>query len=36
LLFTPCALELQGRLSDWRARRRARRRQIGPEPAQAE
>jgi len=36
LLFTPCALELQGRLSDWRARRRARRLRIGPEPAQAE
>ncbi|MBL9036330.1 MAG: efflux RND transporter permease subunit [Rhodospirillaceae bacterium] len=36
LLFTPCALELQGRFYDWRARRRARR--VGPvtEPAQAE
>jgi len=36
LLFTPCALELQGRLSDWRARRRARRLQARAEPAQAE
>lgn len=36
LLFTPCALELQGRVYDWRARRRARVRQIGTEPAQAE
>ncbi len=36
LLFTPCALELQGRFYDWRARSRARRGQIGPEPAQAE
>ena len=35
LLFTPCALELQGRFYDWRARRRGVR-QIGPEPAQAE
>jgi multidrug efflux pump len=35
LLFTPCALELQGRFYDWLARRRAVR-QIGPEPAQAE
>lgn len=35
LLFTPCALELQGRFYDWRARRRAR--HIGSgEPAQAE
>lgn len=36
LLFTPCALELQGRFYDWRARRRAGR--VGPvtEPAQAE
>ena len=34
LLFTPCALELQGRFYDWRARRRG----VGPigEPAQAE
>jgi multidrug efflux pump len=36
LLFTPCALELQGRFYDWRARRRAGPRQIGPEPVQAE
>jgi multidrug efflux pump len=36
LLFTPCALELQGRVSDWRARRRSGARQGGPEPAQAE
>jgi len=36
LLFTPCALELQGRMSDWRARRRARRSPIDAEPAQAE
>ncbi|HEY1384808.1 MAG TPA: efflux RND transporter permease subunit [Dongiaceae bacterium] len=36
LLFTPCALELQGRFYDWRARRRARRLQIDAEPAQAE
>lgn len=36
LLFTPCALELQGRFYDWLARRRDRSRQIGPEPAQAE
>jgi multidrug efflux pump len=36
LLFTPCALELQGRLSDWRIRRRARRVQASAEPAQAE
>jgi multidrug efflux pump len=36
LLFTPCALELQGRFYDWRARRRAGPRQIGAEPAQAE
>jgi multidrug efflux pump len=36
LLFTPCALELQGRFYDWRARRRARRPQIDAEPAQAE
>jgi multidrug efflux pump len=35
LLFTPCALELQGRFYDWRARRRGAR-QIGREPAQAE
>jgi multidrug efflux pump len=35
LLFTPCALELQGRFYDWLARRRDVR-QIGPEPAQAE
>jgi multidrug efflux pump len=35
LLFTPCALELQGRFYDWRARRRAAR-QFGAEPAQAE
>ena len=35
LLFTPCALELQGRFYDWLARRRGVR-QIGPEPAQAE
>ena len=34
LLFTPCALELQGRFYDWRARRRGVR-PIG-EPAQAE
>lgn len=34
LLFTPCALELQGRFYDWRARRRGAR-PIG-EPAQAE
>lgn len=37
LLFTPCALELQGRFYDWRARRRARRLGAGAsEPAQAE
>lgn len=37
LLFTPCALELQGRFYDWRARRRARRLGGGAsEPAQAE
>jgi multidrug efflux pump len=36
LLFTPCALELQGRLYDWRARRRSRKLQISAEPAQAE
>ena len=36
LLFTPCALELQGRVSDWRARRRARRHPAATEPAQAE
>jgi multidrug efflux pump len=36
LLFTPCALELQGRVYDWRDRRRARRLQIAGEPAQAE
>ena len=36
LLFTPCALELQGRFYDWLARRRGGVRQIGPEPAQAE
>ncbi|MGH6893797.1 MAG: efflux RND transporter permease subunit, partial [Dongiaceae bacterium] len=36
LLFTPCALELQGRFYDWHARRRAKRRQLGVEPAQAE
>jgi len=35
LLFTPCALELQGRFYDWRARRRAGRR-ASAEPAQAE
>ncbi len=35
LLFTPCALEVQGRFYDWRARRRAAR-QVGAEPAQAE
>ena len=35
LLFTPCALELQGRFYDWLARRRGVR-QIGSEPAQAE
>jgi multidrug efflux pump len=34
LLFTPCALELQGRFYDWRARRRGAR-PIG-DPAQAE
>jgi multidrug efflux pump len=36
LLFTPSALELQGRFSDWRARRRARRHPAATEPAQAE
>ena len=36
LLFTPCALELQGRFYDWRARRRARRVGGAVEPAQAE
>ncbi|HEX6118145.1 MAG TPA: efflux RND transporter permease subunit [Dongiaceae bacterium] len=36
LLFTPCALELQGRFYDWRARRRARRTRFDAEPAQAE
>jgi multidrug efflux pump len=36
LLFTPCALELQGRFYDWRARRRARRFGGAAEPAQAE
>ena len=36
LLFTPCALELQGRFYDWWARRRGGVQQIGPEPAQAE
>jgi multidrug efflux pump len=36
LLFTPCALELQGRYYDWRARRRARRIDAVAEPAQAE
>ncbi|WP_119301288.1 efflux RND transporter permease subunit [Dongia deserti] len=36
LIFTPCALELQGRFYDWLARRRDRTRQIGAEPAQAE
>lgn len=36
LLFTPCALELQGRFYDWIARRRDRARKIAPEPAQAE
>jgi multidrug efflux pump len=35
LLFTPCALELQGRFYDWLARRRGAR-QVGAEPAQAE
>ncbi len=35
LLFTPCALELQGRFYDWLARRRDRG-QMGAEPAQAE
>ena len=36
LLFTPCALELQGRFYDWRNRRRARRIGGAAEPAQAE
>jgi len=36
LLFTPCALELQGRFYDWRARRRERALRIRAEPAQAE
>ncbi len=36
LLFTPCALELQGRYYDWRARRRARRIGAAVKPAQAE
>jgi multidrug efflux pump len=36
LLFTPCALELQGRFYDWRMRRRTAPQQTGPEPAQAE
>jgi multidrug efflux pump len=36
LLFTPCALELQGRFYDWRASRRNRVQQIVAEPAQAE
>jgi multidrug efflux pump len=36
LLFTPCALELQGRFYDWRARRRAKRVGGAAEPAQAE
>ncbi|MEZ5830413.1 MAG: efflux RND transporter permease subunit [Dongiaceae bacterium] len=36
LLFTPCALELQGRLGDWIARRRSRRMRPDAEPAQAE
>jgi multidrug efflux pump len=36
LLFTPCALELQGRFYDWLARRRERAQQIAAEPAQAE
>lgn len=36
LLFTPAALELQGRFYDWRARRRARRIGGTVEPAQAE
>jgi multidrug efflux pump len=36
LLFTPCALELQGRFYDWRGRRRGDVRRVGAEPAQAE
>jgi multidrug efflux pump len=36
LLFTPCALELQGRFYDWRARHRAKRFGGAVEPAQAE
>ena len=36
LLFTPCALELQGRVSDWRQRRTARRQGLVAEPQQAE
>lgn len=36
LLFTPAALELQGRFYDWRARRRARRIGGTVEPVQAE
>lgn len=36
LLFTPCALELQGRYYDWRARRGARHIGTTADPAQAE